>query len=293
MELIDTHVHFWDLRRSEISYPWLSPGEPHPVLGEIDQIKSPLYDAYAFIAESRHSGVTKVVHVEADARSDNPRAETDWLEAMARSQGMPNAIVAHVDLAAPDVGERLASERTCALVRGVRDFGTTRYLQDSSSVPGFEHGVAALEESGLIFDLDCAWPEMPAGRDFAQRHPALTVVLEHIGYPRRRDPEYFAQWSQGIRILAQAENVSCKLSGLGMTDRSWTIDSLRPWVETCIEAFGPQRCLYGSNWPVDRIAGSYTAAAATFLELISDCTEAEQEAICSGNAARVYRLGQA
>ena len=292
MELIDTHVHFWDLRRSEISYPWLSPGEPHPVLGEIDQIKSPLYDPRAFIAESRHSGVTKVVHVEADARSENPRAETDWLEAMARSQGLPDAIVAHVDLAAPDVADRLAGERACALARGVRDFGTTRYLKDASSAPGFERGVAALAESGLVFDLDCAWQEMPAGRDPAERHPALTVVLEHIGYPRQRDAEYFAHWREGIRVLAGAENVSCKLSGLGMTDRSWTIDSLRPWVETCIEAFGPGRCLYGSNWPIDRIASSYTAAASAFLELISSCTDGEQVAICSGNAARVYRLAQ-
>lgn len=293
MELIDTHVHFWDLRGSEISYPWLLPGEPHPVLGEIDQIKSPLYDARAFIAESRHSGVTKVVHVEADARSRNARAETEWLEEMARSQGFPNAIVAHVDLAAPDAAERLASERSCTLVRGVRDFGTTRYLQDHSSVPGFETGVAALESLGLVFDLDCAWQEMGAGRDFARRHPGLTVVLEHIGYPRRRDAEYFENWSEGIKTLAEAENVSCKLSGLGMTDRSWTVDSLRPWVETCIDAFGPRRCLYGSNWPVDRIASSYTAAASAFLDLISTCTDAEQAAICSGNASRIYRLSDA
>lgn len=290
MDLIDSHVHFWDLRRSEVSYPWLAPGEPHPVLGEIDQIKSPLYDARAFIAESRFANVTKVVHVEADARSSNPRAETDWLEAMARSQGLPHAIVAHVDLAASDAEARLAAERRCELVRGIRDFGTTPYLLDPASRPGFEKGLDALEASGLLFDLDCAWQEMPAAREFARRRPSLLIVLEHFGYPRRRDAEYFGQWKQGIKALAAAGNVSCKLSGLGMTNRDWTVDSLRPWVETCIESFGPQRCLYGSNWPVDRIASSYDACVDAFMELISPCTHEEQLAICSANARRLYGL---
>lgn len=290
MDLIDSHVHFWDLRRDELSYPWLEPGSLHPILGEIDQIKSPLYDADAFRAESRHAGVTKVVHVEADARSKDPRAETDWLEGIARAQGFPNAIVAHVDLSASDVAERLQAQQACELVRGIRDFGVASCLADLEGHPGFERGVQALEGSGLLLDLDCSWAEMPAARRLAERHPALRVVLEHFGYPRRRDDEYFRSWQGALRDLAVAANVSCKLSGLGMTDRTWTVASLRPWVETCIEAFGPSRCLFGSNWPVDRIASSYDAVVEAFLELISGCTSAEQREICSGTAARLYGL---
>lgn len=290
MEMIDTHVHFWDLRRGEVSYPWLAPGTRHPVLGEIDQIKSPLYDAESFIAESRHAHVTKVVHVEADARSSKPRAETDWVEDMARVSGFPTAIVAHVNLAAPDASDRLAAERNCKLVRGIRDFGMTPYLVDPASRPRFEDGVRALEASGLLLDLDCAWPEMAAARKFAARHPSLTIVLEHFGYPRRRDTEYFSSWRTGIHELALAPNVSCKLSGLGMTDRRWTIESLRPWIETCIESFGAARCMYGSNWPVDRIASSYDAMVAAFHELIAGCNNEEREAICSGNAKRIYGI---
>jgi predicted TIM-barrel fold metal-dependent hydrolase len=257
-------------------------------LGDIDAIKSPLYDAPAFLAECRFAGVDKVVHVESDARAQSPSVEPNWVRSMVARASLPTALVVHLDL-----GDALTAASWEALagpadVRGVRDFGVVGYLQDPERAPGFEANMVAMQRAGLLLDLDCSWEHMALARRFAEDHERLVVVLEHVGYPRRRDDVYFANWSAAIHDLARSENVYCKLSGLGMTDRNWTTGSLRRWVLTCLEAFGTSRCLFGSNWPVDRIASSYDALVAGFRELISVCTEAEQEAICSANAERLY-----
>lgn len=286
MELIDTHVHFWDQRL--LSYPWLQAGVPHPILGDIDSIKSPLYDADALLSETRFAGLRKAVHVEADAKAPDPFAEPSWVRGMAASSPLPVSMVVHTDLGSPTAADDIETFSAAPDVVGVRDFAVAGYLRAATSASGFDANLRALAEAGLILDLDCSWEDMPAAYELAVAHPGLPVVLEHIGYPRRRDDAYFNDWAPAIRRLATAPNVHCKLSGLGMTDRGWTTGSLRRWVATSIEAFGPGRCMFGSNWPVDRIASSYDALVEAFGTLISDLPAAEQHAICADNAEALY-----
>lgn len=290
MNIVDTHVHFWDLRLQEVSYPWLEPGVLHPIIGNIDGIKSTLYDPDAFWAECRFSGVTTAVHVEAAARSVDPLGEVKWLLQLPKHAQLTFAIVAQADLGAETAHEHIGALKAIPEVRGVRDFGLFDYFRSPEAHPGFESGVASLDGAGLLLDLDCAWEEMAAAKRLAEAHPDLPIVLEHVGYPHRRDDAYFHDWNKAVRALATAENVYCKISGLGMTDRNFTTASLQRWVETCIEAFGPRRCLFGSNFPLDRIASSYDALIDVLFELISPCTSDEQEAICNGTARQLYRL---
>ena len=215
---IDSHLHFWDQRRSDLRYPWLQAGVAHPILGDIDAIKSPLYDAFAFRAECRFAGVDKVVHVEADVRAAGPDVEPAWARSTASEASLPTALVVHLDLGDPVTAGRVGGLSTQKDVRGVRDFGVVEYLRDPAGAPGFEASLRAMEEAGLVLDLDCSWEHMAAARKLAEEHEGLKIVLEHIGYPRRRDDTYFASWSPAIRDLARAPNVQCKLSGLGMTD---------------------------------------------------------------------------
>ena len=147
------------------------------------------------------------------------------------------------------------------LLRGIRDYGREGYLAD----PDFARGVGGLAEFDLILDLDCAWEEMPLARDLALRVPEVTVVLEHTGYPRdTQSPEYCAHWKSGIEAIAEAPNVLCKISGLGMNRVGWTVNGLAPWVEHCVQTFGPDRCMFGSNWSVDRLYASYDAYVNAF-----------------------------
>jgi predicted TIM-barrel fold metal-dependent hydrolase len=285
---IDTHVHFWDLKHPSLTYGWLAPEAVHPILGDIDAIKSIRYDAGSLWAEARFSGLGGAVHVQAAVDTPDPVEETRWLSEMAAGAPFPFVIVASADLAAADAGEQI--ERHCGfeLVRGIRDFGRgAGYLTD----PAFERGFAQLEKFGLLCDLDCPWESMPSARDLARRHPEIPVVLEHIGYPRdTASPEYFQHWRQGIEAIAEAPNVWCKLSGLGMNRRGWTVEGLRPWVTHCIDTFGPGRCVFGTNWPVDRLYSSYDAIVDAFVEIIGAYDQPERQAMLVGNAERLYRI---
>jgi predicted TIM-barrel fold metal-dependent hydrolase len=287
LPFVDTHVHFWDLKHPELHYSWLLPDAVHPVMGDIDEIKFPLYGAEEFLAETSGANVSKLVHVQAALGIEDPVRETVWLEQAAQRAGAPHAFVVHIDLRAPDVEAEIARHRgASARVRGVRDFGEGDYLLD----PDFARGYAALGRHSLVCDLDCVWEDMGKARDLANRHPDTVVVLDHAGFPRERTPEYFAHWKQGISTLAEAQSAWCKISGLGMCDKRWTVDSIRPWFEHCLEAFGVHRCVLGSNWPVDRMFSTYETVVDAYAEIVSGLSHHEQVALFSGNAERVFNL---
>lgn len=284
---VDTHVHFYDLRIKEHVYEWLQPHFVHPQLGDINAIKTLVYGAEAFQAEARFSNVSKVVHVQAALGAADPVLETIWLEDMAGRTGCPDGIVAHANLSDPNVQEVL--ERHVAAssrVSGIRDFGEGDYLVSSD----WQRGYGLLERYDLLCDLDCTWEHMGKARDVAKRFPNSTMVLEHVGYPSSRSDEYFRDWKTGLAALAEAENTWCKISGLGMYDHQWTVDSIRPWVMACLETFGVERCFFATNWPVDRLYSSYDPVVSAYAEIIAGFSLDEQEALFFRNAEKVYRL---
>jgi predicted TIM-barrel fold metal-dependent hydrolase len=288
LPFVDTHVHFYDLRRKDLVYSWLQPAYIHPQLGDINAVKTLVFSADAFQGETRFANVSKVVHVQAALGAPDPVTETIWLEEMAERTGCPDGIVAHAPLADPDVEEILArhvaaSRRVC----GIRDFGDGDYLVS----PDWQRGYSLLEKYGLMCDLDCLWENMGKARDVARKFPHTPMVLEHCGYPRSRSEEYFRDWRQGLKTLAEAENTWCKISGLGMYDHQWTVESWRPWAMSCIEFFGVERCFFGTNWPIDRLYSSYGDVIDAYEVLTADLTTTEQEALFFRNASAVYRLG--
>lgn len=283
---VDTHFHSFDLTHRELAYDWLAPGALHPSLGDIDAIKSQKYLPEHFIAESRLSNVVKAVHVEADISSGNPVVETAWLEEAAERTGLPTAIVADADLKDPGVEKVLEAHAAHPRVRGIRDFSYGDYLADDA----FHRGYALLERHGLLFDMACVWEEMGRVRDLAKKIPGVTLVIEHAGFPQERSDDYFENWRRGLREAAEAESPVIKISGLGMKDPRWTVDSIRPWVLECIEAFGVDRAFFGSNWPVDRLFSSYADVIDAYRAIVADFSEDEQDALFVRNAERVYRI---
>jgi len=287
LPFVDTHVHFWDLEHPDLRYVWLEPGWIHPLLGDIRSIKTPLFGAEEIIAETRFANVSKFVHVQAAIGSEDPVDETRWLDAAAERTGVPAAIVGDCRLAADDAAAVLERHAEASpRMRGIRDFGEGDYMND----PAWRRGYARLADYGWVCDLDCFWEGMATARDLARAVPDVTLVLGHAGFPQARDDEYFANWRGGITTLAEADNAVCKISGLGMKDERWTVDSLRPWVLHCIEAFGVERCLFGTNWPVDRLYSSYGDVLSAYDAIIADFSHDERVALFSGNAERVYRI---
>lgn len=283
----DTHVHFHDFSHPSLRWEWLKPGSP-PVdtVGDYSAIQSQRFTAEDFLAETRFQDVERVIHVQAALGSADPVEETRWLQAQADLTGVPHAIVAHASLDDPLVDGVLARHAECSNLRAIRDLRYDGYLTD----PDWLRGLASLERRELVLCDDPLVEHMAALARAAERHPGLTVCVDHAGFPRRRDDDYFRQWRAGMAAIAEQQNTVVKISGLGMCDHAWTLDSLRPWVVSCLELWGPQRAFFGTNWPVDRLFSSYGDVLDAYAELISDATAEEQLALFTGNARRVFSL---
>lgn len=288
--IVDSHFHLWDRSVAGLEWSWLVPGTPHPNLGDISPLQDREYRIEDYLADVAGLGVGKAVHVQAAIGSADPVTETEWLQEIADRTGYPQGIVGEADLKDPRVADVL--ERHCAFanMRGIRDFSYGDYLVD----PQWHRGFALLERYGLVCDLDCTWENMAKARDLAARFPGVTIVLDHAGFPQDRTPEYYESWRSGMRTLARAENVVCKISGLGMGDhmagRQWTAGSIRPYVLGCVEAFGVGRCFFGSNWPVDRLFGDYPSLVDVYRELTAELSDDERADLFARNAERIYRI---
>lgn len=283
---VDAHHHLWDLKR--LNYAWLSgePYEGHPS-GDYSAIMKD-YLVTDLMAEGKAVNLIKSVHIEtADGETDRVR-ETEWLQEVADRHGLPHAVIARVDLQAPDVAAVLDRHQRFANFRGIRmlSFMGLDFLDD----PAFRRGFDILQKRDLIYDMDAGWPQMHQARNLAETFPRATIILGHCGFPKKRTTDYFHAWRKGIRHLAGAPNVACKLSGLLMVDHDWTVESLRPWIETCIEAFGPSRCMFGTNWPLDGLHGDYTALVEAYREIVRGYSADEQQQLFRRTAEGWYRI---
>jgi len=287
LEFVDTHVHFWDLKDPKLRYSWLDPETPdHPALGNYDALKMQRYWADDFLRETRFANVSKAIHVQAAIGIEDPVEETRWLEAFSERLGVPQGIVAFVDLEAANAAEVVAQHAGFPHVCGIRDLRYDGYLSSET----WRRGFASLEQHGLVCCMDPLVEVMDDAADLAATFPGITICIDHAGFPRQRDREYFEAWRTGMRKIAERPNTVVKISGLGMCDYSWTLGSIRPWVRTCLDLWGPERSFFGTNWPVDRLFSSYDFLVDSYRALVAELTPAEQEAVLVTNAERVYRL---
>lgn len=286
LPFVDTHIHYWDLKDPALAYVWLERDWVHPVLGNIDGLKVLRFMAPEFISETRFQNVSKAVHVQAAIGIADPVEETRWLQEQADATGFPHGIVAHCDLAAPDAAAVIERHLQYANTRGIRDFGTGDYLTDRA----WQAGYALLGRHDLVFCLDVLPENLGKARALAEAVPDVVLCIDHTGFPRERTPEYFEMWKRGMNEVAGAPNVVCKISGLGMCDNAWTVESIRPWVLASIEAFGTERAFFGTNWPVDRLYSSYGDVLDAYETIISGFSEGEQAALFADNAERIFRI---
>jgi predicted TIM-barrel fold metal-dependent hydrolase len=290
LPVIDTHMHLWDQKHPELKWNWLEKDAIHPVLGNIDAIKSVAYVLDNLWAEARFSNIEGFVHVQAAIGSPNPVTETLWLTEMNKTGPVPMRIIGDCSLVSENAITELDEHMQSPLFVGIRDFNAEQLFIRKEVNAKYEASLEYMTKHNLVFDMDCEWQNMPEALKLAQRHPELEIVLEHIGYPRKRDSAYFASWKDGINNLATAKNVTMKISGLPMTDPLCTRESLRPWAEASLEAFGPERCILGSNWPVDRLYISYATIMEFMREYIASLSQSEQALICNINAKRLYQF---
>ncbi len=286
--IVDTHIHLFDLRRDDLRYDWLEPQIVHPFLGDMSAVRTARYWVDEYLAEVRFANVSKAVHVQCAGGSPDPVVETQWLQGFADRTGFPQAIVAECHLADPNAEAILDRHLEYANLRGIRDYnvGSADYLRDAA----WQRGCKLLAKHDLVACIDTRYQRFDQVMELASVSAGVTVCVDHCAIPEARTPEYFAAWRDAMRGLERADNVVVKISGLGMYDHRWTIESLRPWVLACIEAIGTERIVFGSNWPVDRMFSSYPDLIDAYAAIISDFTESEQRAMFAGNAERIFRI---
>jgi L-fuconolactonase len=274
--IVDSHQHFWRYDRRE--YDWIG--------DELAAIRRDFLPA-DLAREIATAGVDAVVSVQARQSLD----ETRWLLELAESNDFIAGVVGWVPLVSPSVGDTLA-----ALAENPRLVGVRHVLQGETD-PGFaaredfNRGIAALRGLGLAYDVLVYERQLSAAIALVDRHPDQVFVVDHVAKPRIRDGAV-SPWRERIRDLARRPNVFCKLSGM-VTEadpRAWTGAMLQPYADVVLEAFGPSRVMFGSDWPVCLAACPYPRWLATVRELCAPLSGAEREDVMGGTAERAYRL---
>ena len=218
--------------------------------------------------------------------------ENEFLLAQARRSQTICGIVGWVDLCSHDVAGQI--ERHCAdpLFKGVREI--TQGAPDGQFFEhaGFNAGIGEVTRSGLICEILVYQAQLRVATTFIDRHPEQRFVLDHAGKPEIRDGAFPADWERDIREMARREHLVCKLSGLvtEIRDASWNADVLRCYVDVLLDAFGAERLMFGSDWPVCLLASEYRIWQTTARELVSNLSEGEQERVFSGTAHNFYSL---
>ena len=294
--IVDTHHHLCDLEHNY--YPWLM-DEPmwRRVLGDYTALRrSYLIDEY--LADARPENVVKSVHLQMGWDFARPVEETRWLQGVADKHGFPQAIVGFARLEAPDIDAVLDGHSQFANFRGIRqilnwDPDPVRTFVDRDDYmtdPRWLDGFGKLARRRLSFDLQIYPSQMEAAAKLARRFSDTQIILDHIGMPIDRDEESLAVWRKGMRLLAEAPNVTVKISALGVANPGWTIEGVRPLVLHVVDCFGPDRCVVGSNYPVDRLTNTYAENFEAMRTILAPFAESEQRAILHDNALRVYRI---
>ena len=282
LNLIDSHVHFWD--PANLRYDWLkgAPAIQRPFLPPQLPRQGPGWQ------------LAGLVFVQADCAAEQGQAEVAWVQGLAAADPAIRGIVAFAPL---ELGEAarpylhwLSGQ---PLVKGVR-----RLLQGEPAgfalAPDFARGVALLAEHGLSFDIGARNDQLAEALALARQCPGVAFVLDHIGNPDiqagRREP-----WQQDLAALAAEPNVVCKVSGVvtRADHQHWQAAELRPYIEYVLERFGPARVLYGSDWPVETLAAQYEQWVAVLMDVMAARPAAEQQQLFSENTRRVYRLDAA
>ena len=280
-----------------MDYPWLMAHGVRRFFGDPTSIQR------NYVADDlRHDAapveLLQTVHVQVGCAPGSELAETIWLEQQARRSGLPSAIVAAVDLTRDDIDIQLDAQLAASVrVRGVRQIvgrepaddvrtGSGRLLGD----PNFARGLRRLAARDLTFDLQLSAPQLPDVTRLFEGIPTIAVALCHGGSPWDQSTEGLQQWRAGLQRLAKLPRVFCKLSGLSMFVPAWQPSQYMAIAAVILDIFGPERVMFGSNFPVDGLHRSYGEIFAASQAAVRPYGEAALDAVFGGTARSFYRL---
>jgi len=273
---IDAHQHFWNYSAAE--YPWIGSGMERLAR---DHLPADL------VAVAAPAGIGGTVAVQAR----QSLAESRWLLDLAAADPLIRGVVGWVDLRSADVASQLgrysAHEKFVGVRHVVQDEPDPRFVLGDA----FIHGLGHLHQFGLTYDLLLYPPQLPAAVELVARLPDQPFVLDHLAKPRIKTGE-IDHWRRDLEALARHDNVCCKVSGL-VTEaawRQWKQADFVPYLDVTLAAFGPERLMFGSDWPVCLLSGDYAEVVGIAHDFFAGLSAAEQEQVWGGTASRFYGL---
>ena len=299
IQIVDAHHHLWDLNNKHTKYSWLMVKEGEAFFGDYAAIrKSYLLEDY--LEDSKNQNIIKSVHVQAEHDDDKPVNETAWLQNLAdtHSSNLPSAIVAYADFSKNNISEVLDAHQEYKNTRGIRQIlsynkeepkyshASEDFMKNSAWVENFK----IIRNRNLSFDIQIYKHQMQDAVDLATKYDDVLFILNHTGEPCYQTEEYIYSWNENMKKLASCENIVTKISGLGMFDPQWTIDSTRIFVEKTIQIFGIERCMFASNFPVDKIFNTFDNYWNSFKEITKDYSVNDKKLLFSFNAEKYYRI---
>jgi L-fuconolactonase len=277
---IDSHHHFWKYSAQE--YGWIT--------SEMAVLQRDYFPA-DLDAELKPAGIDAAITVQASQTV----SETRWLLELAESHPQIAGVVGWVPLAEPHVRRDLESLAQNRWLKGVRH--VIQDEPDDQFILGdaFNAGVSLLAEFGLVYDILIYAKHLVAATRFVDRHPNQVFVLDHLAKPTIAADRFDDAWRKNLQTLAQRQNVFCKFSGITteIRDDCWDLATIQPYWDVALEAFGPDRLMFGSDWPVCLLKTDYSRWVKTVAALTHPLSVAEQRGIWGENAAKVYRLSLA
>lgn len=276
--MIDAHFHCWQLARGD--YGWLNP------------VLAPIYRDMTvadWLQYAKAWGITGGVLVQAAPTA----SETEFLLQQAQDNPAVLGVVGWIDMLAPDAVSQVERCAEQPLLKGIRPMLQDLADPDWILQPAIQPVLAAMARQGLVFDALIQPVHLPNMLRLAQAHPNLVVVVDHGAKPLI-DTSAMDAWAESMRQLASRTDpgkVVCKMSGLWTeAPRGLDAEVVRPWCEALLEIWGPQRLLWGSDWPVLELAGSYNTWREMSLKVLASLTGSEQRAVLGDNARRIYQL---
>jgi len=274
--VIDSHQHFWQVGRFD--YPWMTPGVEVLCQDYLPPALEPIL---------KRCGVEKTVLVQAS----NSLEETRWLLSLADRSPFIAGVVGWVDLTTEHVGRQLDEFVRHAKFKGVRHLVESEPADDWLIQPRVLDGMRALAAYRVPYDLLVHIRHLKCAKILSENCPGLRLVIDHMAKPPIARNE-LDEWARQIKELAASANVWCKLSGL-VTEANWanwSVEDLKPFVNTALEYFGPLRMMFGSDWPVCLLAASYHRVLEAFQYLLVELSDEDRNRIFAGNANEFYQL---
>ena len=293
MRIIDAHHHIW--RKADLG--WLSgPMQPR-IFGPYEPIRRD-YPIEEFRADIAGTGVVKSVYVQANWPVERFEDEVAWVQGEAERSGWPHAIVGYADVTVEDARPQFDRLARYPLMRGIRqqfhwhENPLYRFAADPDlcRAPAVMRNVARLKDYGWSFDLQVFAPQMDGAADLARHCPGVTFVLQHAGMLEDTSDSGIDLWRRAMTRLAREQNVVTKLSAFGTFIHRNDAGHIERMVRDAVAIFGPRRCLFGSNFPIEKLWTTYRDLLAAFLAATGRFDAADRAAIFEGNAMRTYRI---